>query len=159
MLRHNNFQYAVSVRIRFTAGDLRVLHFFSEQHYDGYCKRFFVPGPDGTGNGWRHFSFAAEIDPFDEKVPDETECEPNGCVASWRDLDLCLKILEGRDMYLPPAVPGAIKRDPKAEKMAVAAERLDSEIRAVMQAIRDEYKRIGYEEGKSSQDPLEAKAE
>jgi hypothetical protein len=130
MLKRTGFEHDVYVRLQFTAGDLRVLRHFAELHYDHDCKTFFVPGPRATGNGWRHFSFDPEIDPFDEAVPANTESEiESGTRASFDDLDRCMKILEGH----------VYEQD---DDLRAQALRLRTDITALVEDIRAEHKRI-----------------
>lgn len=129
-MKHINFEYEVYVNVQFTAGDLRLLHHFAERHYSIECKQFFVPGPYGTGNSWRYFSFDSDIeDPLDESIPADTLSSSTHRCAKWDHLDICLKILEGMQY----------ERDP--EKIAHAL-RLDKEIRGILEAILGERSRI-----------------
>ncbi len=101
------FRYEISVSIRFTAAELRVVHKCAEMHYDYNCKTFFKSGQ--TGNGWRNqFSLPPEegedygdhIDPFDEACPDDLECG-KFVRGEFDDFDRVAKILE-MSGYLEP---------------------------------------------------------
>lgn len=95
-----SLEYKVSVNIRFTAGDLRLIKAASEAHYDYKCRTFFSDEQAATGNYWRNSFFIRDendnivddLDPLDEKVPADTVSDP--IRVSFDDIDLVCKILE-----------------------------------------------------------------
>lgn len=128
----DHFEYRVIAVVKFTAQDLRVLRYFAERHYDYKCKTFFEPGPGSAGNKWRGcFRMdGKDVDPFEEKeCPADLECDSPFATATVRELDTCLKVLEGV----------TLERNADLIKEAL---RLDREIRTLIDQIANEYKRI-----------------
>jgi len=126
--RPDHFEYDIRAILRFTARDLRVLRYYAERHYDHTCKTFFESG--GRGNAWR-WSFRRDdedVDPFDKACPPDLECEfPS--TGSIRELDLCLKILEGVEFE-------------REEDLIAEAWRLRGEILNLVDLIHAEYARV-----------------
>jgi|GEM_PF-2263915 len=124
-----HFEYQIQALVRFTAGELRLLRHFAEQHYDLKCRSFFQPG--SWGNAWRTY-FVKDgdfLDPFDESCPADLESESVTATASVHHLDTCLKILEGI----------AFERD---RTFIEAALKLRQDILKIVDAIYAEHKRI-----------------
>lgn len=126
-MRHSGFHYQVSVNIKLTADDLRLVRECSEGHYDHKCRTFFNPG--NKGNGLRN-CFTSEdghIDPFDETCPPDLECDDH-IYVDVATLDRIIKIL-GLTTGLPP-------------KRVNRAHRLRAEITEAISAIRAERERL-----------------
>ena len=94
-----SLEYKVSVNIRLTAADLRLIKAASEAHYDYKCRAFFSEGPC-TGNYWRNMfnvrdeqgEYVSSLDPLDEGCPGDTVSDL--IRVSFDDIDRVCKILE-----------------------------------------------------------------
>lgn len=94
MSTDHKFNYKVTVRVSFTADDLRIMKECADLHYDFSCKRFFDKGQRGYGLRMC-FSLPGEYtaaDPLDPEFPADREIDA-GCFCEFRDLDRISKIL------------------------------------------------------------------
>lgn len=74
-------------RFKLTEQQVKVLMWCSEHHYDAVCRSYSAVG--GAVYGWRIY-----VDWYAER-PAVYNDEYLPCQASWSDLDICCKILEG----------------------------------------------------------------
>jgi hypothetical protein len=95
-----SLEYKVSVNIRLTATDLRLIQRASAAHYDYNCRTFFSDKQPAPGNYWRNMFFVRDaeggivndLDPLDESVPGDTVSDQ--IKVSFDDIDRVSKILE-----------------------------------------------------------------